>query len=53
MKRIALFLLALLLAFSLISCTPENPDDDIDKGNQDFLNGENDRDTPVTDITPW
>ena len=51
MKRIALFLLALLLAFSLISCTPETPDD-TDKGNQGWLDGEGEQDTPITDL-PW
>lgn len=53
MKRIALFILALLLAFSLISCTPEEPEDDDpetgDSGISDVLPG---ADTPTEDY-PW
>ena len=50
MKRIALFILALVLAFGLCACTPENPDDGIDKGNQGWQNGEDELDTPIYEI---
>ena len=49
MKKFISLLLALILAFALVSCTPETPEDDnpVDKGNQEWGDGV---DTPIVDI---
>ena len=49
MKKIIALLLSILLAFVLVSCTPEEQPEGPDKGDQGWYDGE-ETDTPIIDL---